>query len=858
MNTETKTHRKRIAVRWTWLLWLAAALAMPVGARAIDFSATTREGHMLFFDSLIPGNYGYVAGLPRVSVTRCNSGASGKLTIDPYVECNGRFYEVYAIGARAFYNQTELTEVVLPRTVEVIEDFAFTYCCGISNLVVPGNVWRVGTEAFFQITHVQMAFGGGNTFGAYSKNSVYRDSLWYSDETFTRVVGAHRQLVNGYVPETVINIGNNAFAYCQKLETISLPNRLQQISEMAFYECRALTNINVPSSVSYIGEQAFRNVMHVQYPNVGNRWSTDPNYGQTQGGEVCSNGVLIDSLYYPDTIRYRIMGAHRRLVHAIMPSAVNIVQAKAFSYCKHMKEVDFSNHLYNIGNSAFIECVQLRNVYLHDGVNRIEGNAFYQCKRLKSVHFGMGTLQIYSGTFLGCDSITDIYIGANIHRDSRPDLSVADETTITLGPNVISVPDYAIVNRNYSTGVRRVVAEGQNCPIWPSFRNVVRRPYDITLVAPCSVARLFMIDTFMNMINHYEMTDADYRVDITFPNTEGRVFCNYDCATQTATLSVGTYSGYRFRGWSDGVTDNPRQVHVTSDTHWHAIFYPVPYTLSVRSWDTNMGTTEGSGVYTYGSHAIIRAIPKEGFCLDIWSDGDTRTTRYVTVTGNRTYYALFRPMPRITVRSADTNMGTCTGSGQYGVNEEAIIEAFPKPGYRFRSWNDGNTRQRRIVGVSADSTFIAFFGPGLQLTVNSSDTSKGVCSGSGYYNQGDVVTIHADAKPGYRFAFWQDGSDEEPRTITMTCDSTFTAYFKTDDALAVPTVDPWQDITIQIQGRQLQIDGCRGDHIFIFDLLGRRLVSRRADDETAVVSLPQPGVYLLVVGQRPAKKIVAF
>ncbi len=63
------------------------------------------------------------------------------------------------------------------------------------------------------------------------------------------------------------------------------------------------------------------------------------------------------------------------------------------------------------------------------------------------------------------------------------------------------------------------------------------------------------------------------------------------------------------------------------------------------------------------------------------------------------------------------------------------------------------------------------------ITVESSNTEYGTVSGSGEYDDGSEVIITAMPKQGYRFVSWSDDNTENPRTITVTSDSTFVANF---------------------------------------------------------------------------------
>jgi hypothetical protein len=55
--------------------------------------------------------------------------------------------------------------------------------------------------------------------------------------------------------------------------------------------------------------------------------------------------------------------------------------------------------------------------------------------------------------------------------------------------------------------------------------------------------------------------------------------------------------------------------------------------------------------------------------------------------------------------------------------------------------------------------------------------SQGSVSGGGIYEDGEIATLVANAKPGYVFAQWADGNDENPRYVTVDGNKTYTAIF---------------------------------------------------------------------------------
>ena len=62
------------------------------------------------------------------------------------------------------------------------------------------------------------------------------------------------------------------------------------------------------------------------------------------------------------------------------------------------------------------------------------------------------------------------------------------------------------------------------------------------------------------------------------------------------------------------------------------------------------------------------------------------------------------------------------------------------------------------------------------LTVNCNE-SQGTVTGAGVYTNGTTATLRAMPAEGYLFSGWSDGSTENPRTVTVTGDATYTANF---------------------------------------------------------------------------------
>lgn len=111
------------------------------------------------------------------------------------------------------------TEVVIPDSVKIIGDSAFSGCKGITSVVIPDSVQEIGLWAFYEC----------------------------------------KALPHITIPDSVQKIGQSAFEGCTALAAVVIPDSVKEIRSKAFAECISLTAIVIPASVQRIGIEAFYN-----------------------------------------------------------------------------------------------------------------------------------------------------------------------------------------------------------------------------------------------------------------------------------------------------------------------------------------------------------------------------------------------------------------------------------------------------------------------------------------------------------------------------------------------------------------------------------------------------------------------
>lgn len=239
---------------------------------------------------------------------------------------------------------------------------------------------------------------------------------------------------------------------------------------------------------------------------------------------------------------------------------------------------------------------------------------------------------------------------------------------------------------------------------------------------------------------------------------------------------------FAFAGWTDGIMDNPRTVIVIEDYTYTAHFEIRQCTITTEVYPENSGIVNGGGTYDYGEIIRLTAHGNTGYVFNQWNDGEMTNPRIVFVEGDATYTAVFTPLQyEITTSCDPDDGGTVSGGGIYDYGSTAILTATPNENFIFLCWNDGIASNPRNVIVHGNASYKALFmqnsTPTYIITVLSNNPSLGTVSGGGEYPQGSTIEITATPSAEAIFSGWDDGNTDNPRSITVTSNMTFTAIF---------------------------------------------------------------------------------
>ena len=152
--------------------------------------------------------------------------------------------------------------------------------------------------------------------------------------------------------------------------------------------------------------------------------------------------------------------------------------------------------------------------------------------------------------------------------------------------------------------------------------------------------------------------------------------------------------------------------------------------------------------------------------------------------------------------------------------------------------------------VSDDDTTSQF----RTITVRPNDPSMGTVIGGGTFYLGATTTLAAIPNASYRFVQWQDANSENPRTITVTADAEYIAYFAGEIGIDdVSQMEP----TVSAELNIIHVHGAAGLSVRIFDVTGRQLLFIPCvETNVCGFRVPATGVYLVQVGDSPAQRVV--
>ena len=349
---------------------------------------------------------------------------------------------VTSIQSDLFQGCTSLAKVTIGAGVKSIGSEAFSYCEGLTSLIIPTNVTSIDKNALYGCSELIELYVPENWKGTTKLSGagvpsectviyglpmaeVVDGVMWHyavGMENATIVSGHYEGDLA--IPETlggypVTSVGAVAFAGCNGLENLMIPDGVTSIGRSAFAGCSGLSSVEIPDSVTNIGTKAFSPCTGLTNVTLGS------------GMRCIGTNAFSDCTAL---VRVTILG--------------NVTGgwggASPFSGCTALSTVVLGDAMTGIGAHMFGGCTGLTQMTIPEKVASIGAYAFYKTG-LTELTIPAGVTNMGYGAFASCTALTNATILGNISNDWNDNSYETwewDEFTGMMFPEYHSRDDY--------------------------------------------------------------------------------------------------------------------------------------------------------------------------------------------------------------------------------------------------------------------------------------------------------------------------------------------------------------------------------------------------------------------------------
>lgn len=205
-----------------------------------------------------------------------------------------------------------------------------------------------------------------NKISGYPVTAIGPEAFYIVDD-YGRITPTN--IVNLYIPETVVDIDREAFAACGiRGIVVDKNNEVFASSNGILFNKSMTTLIKCPSGFS-----------ETKY-------------------------TIPDSVEKIEQSAFHLAN----LKEVVISDSVNTIESFAFLYCNSLETLYIGKGLKTVGYGAFASCDNLKSVVFSDGAETIGENMFRDCQNLSSVVIGNTVTTIGKEAFANCKRLTHI------------------------------------------------------------------------------------------------------------------------------------------------------------------------------------------------------------------------------------------------------------------------------------------------------------------------------------------------------------------------------------------------------------------------------------------------------------------
>ncbi len=247
------------------------------------------------------------------------------------------------------------------------------YGATLESIVIPASVTEIGTHAFEGSTLKSVTFSNGSVLTTVGNNAFAKCE----------------SLVAIELPDSVTTLGTYLFQDCIALESVKLPTGLTELGSYTFDGCTSLKELALPTGLTTIGSGAFRECSSLS-------------------SVVLPEGLTkISSFLFKDCVK---------LSEIAIPSSVTAIDGNAFSGCASLTEMIIPDGVTALSAGLFNGCTLLEKVVLPDSITSISASVFSGCTSLKTLVITQNVVSISGSAFAGMAEDATIYFEFSLIR----------------------------------------------------------------------------------------------------------------------------------------------------------------------------------------------------------------------------------------------------------------------------------------------------------------------------------------------------------------------------------------------------------------------------------------------------------
>lgn len=290
-------------------------------------------------------------------------------------------YPVLSIGDNAFSYCSGLTSIVISASVTNIGEDAFM-CSGITTIKIPQNVSSIKGNPFvgcWRLMKLRVAKD--------NMNYTAKDDILYSKNMTKFICCPEMKYFFSFLPSVTI-IGEKAFYMCRNLDKITIPDCVTEIGDNAFANSW-IKSVDILSNNVKINGNIFADAVHLKEIKVA---ENNINY-------VVKDGVL----YSKDMSK--IICAEKNIETCSVPNGVIEICPYAFDKCYKLTNIEIPSTVTVIDDYAFRNCIRLTNIVIPNSVTKIGEKAFFRCRRLEEIDIPNSVNTIGNNAFDFCNRL---------------------------------------------------------------------------------------------------------------------------------------------------------------------------------------------------------------------------------------------------------------------------------------------------------------------------------------------------------------------------------------------------------------------------------------------------------------------